>query len=79
MISVTLDLKSKPFLHGVPVVILHKITSFVFCCEQGPLHPSPGQPYHANAFPRTCYLPNNSKGRKASIRKQAFVGRDATT
>ncbi|XP_029468488.1 probable E3 ubiquitin-protein ligase DTX2 isoform X2 [Rhinatrema bivittatum] len=31
---------------------------------QGPEHPNPGRPYTARGFPRHCFLPDNSKGRK---------------
>ncbi|XP_063810019.1 probable E3 ubiquitin-protein ligase DTX2 isoform X1 [Pseudophryne corroboree] len=31
---------------------------------QGPEHPNPGKPYTARGFPRHCYIPDNSKGRK---------------
>ncbi|XP_030078211.1 putative E3 ubiquitin-protein ligase DTX2 isoform X2 [Microcaecilia unicolor] len=31
---------------------------------QGPEHPNPGKPYTARGFPRHCFLPNNSKGKK---------------
>ncbi|XP_029192469.2 probable E3 ubiquitin-protein ligase DTX2 isoform X2 [Acropora millepora] len=31
---------------------------------QGPEHPNPGRSYTARGFPRTCYLPDNHKGRK---------------
>ena len=65
------------------IVIVYNFTSGT----QGPNHPSPGQPYYPNAFPRTCYLPNNSKGQKVlKLLKTAFdrqlvftVGRSVTT
>ena len=51
-------------------VAIHKMTFLLFSSRlQGPNHPNPGQPYYASAFPRTCYLPNNNKGKKVSIRK----------
>ncbi|KAJ0061884.1 hypothetical protein NL108_013745, partial [Boleophthalmus pectinirostris] len=31
---------------------------------QGPEHPNPGQPYTCRGFPRFCFLPDNTKGRK---------------
>ncbi|XP_073257719.1 probable E3 ubiquitin-protein ligase DTX2 [Porites lutea] len=31
---------------------------------QGPEHPNPGKIYSARGFPRTCYLPDNQKGKK---------------
>nr|XP_030727920.1 probable E3 ubiquitin-protein ligase DTX2 isoform X4 [Globicephala melas] len=31
---------------------------------QGPEHPNPGKPFTARGFPRQCYLPDNTQGRK---------------
>ncbi|XP_069471055.1 probable E3 ubiquitin-protein ligase DTX2 isoform X2 [Ambystoma mexicanum] len=31
---------------------------------QGPEHPNPGRPYTARGFPRHCYIPENSRGKK---------------
>ena len=34
---------------------------------QGPEHPNPGKRYSATGFPRTCYLPDNQKGKKVVL------------
>ncbi|XP_020796741.2 probable E3 ubiquitin-protein ligase DTX2 [Boleophthalmus pectinirostris] len=54
---------------------------------QGPEHPNPGQPYTCRGFPRFCFLPDNTKGRKvlellkvAWMRRLIFtVGTSSTT
>lgn len=59
-----------------------------FCSGiQGPEHPNPGKTYSARGFPRTCYLPDNEKGkkvlkllRKAWKRRLIFtIGTSSTT
>jgi len=54
---------------------------------QGNEHPNPGQAYYAVGFPRVCYLPDNSLGRRvlrllqiAFERRLIFtIGRSVTT
>ncbi|XP_078363097.1 putative E3 ubiquitin-protein ligase DTX2 [Oculina patagonica] len=43
---------------------------------QGPEHPNPGSRYSARGFPRTCYLPDNQKGKKVlELLKKAWQRR----
>lgn len=43
---------------------------------QGPEHPNPGKRYSARGFPRSCYLPDNEKGRKVlKLLKKAWKRR----
>lgn len=54
---------------------------------QGPEHPNPGKMYSARGFPRTCYLPDNKKGKKVlKLLKEAWrrrlvftIGTSSTT
>ncbi|XP_063220900.1 protein deltex [Bacillus rossius redtenbacheri] len=75
---------SLPGYHGARTLqITYNFASGI----QGPEHPSPGRPYYAVGFPRTCYLPDTEKGRRvlkllgvAFQRRLVFtVGRSVTT
>ena len=59
--TLCLKLKIYPRLHGhfAFMFMFH-----IFYFQKGQNHPNPGQSYVANGFPRTCYLPNNEKGKK---------------